>query len=93
MTIIDERDLTRVRGIISDLVQDYQGSKQACNEAYGIVEAFLRRSTAYTRSKLTLPMLESICREAAHLYPLKPNAPLAPRLEPRPSFPFPWLTT
>ena len=93
MTIIDERDLTRVRGIIADLVQDYQGSKRACDEAYRIMESFLRRSTVYTRSQLTLPMLEGICREAAHLYPLEPNAPSAPRLKARAVFPFAWLSS
>ena len=91
MIIIDERDLTRMRGIISELVLDYDGSPRACQEAYRIVEAFLRRSTAYTRSRLTLPVLEGLCREAARLYPLGPEAPRAPRLEARPSFPFPWL--
>jgi hypothetical protein len=92
MTIIDERDLTRMRGIISELVLDYNGSPRARDEAYRIVEAFLRRSTAYTRSQLTLPVLEGLCREVAQLYPRQgPNAPRAPRLQARPSFPFPWL--
>jgi hypothetical protein len=91
MTIIDERDLTRMRGIIAELVLGYDGSPRACDEAYRIVEAFLRRSTAYTRTQLTLPLLEGICREAAQLYPLGPNAPRLPRPQARPSFPFPWL--
>jgi hypothetical protein len=92
-TIIDERDLTRMRGIISELVLDYDGSPRACDEAYRIVEAFLRRSTAYTRTQLTLPILEGLCREAARLYPRGPNAPRPPRLEARSSFPFPWLSS
>jgi hypothetical protein len=91
MAIIDERDLTRVRGIIAELLLDYEDSPRACDEAYRIVEAFLRRSTAYTRSQPTLPVLEGLCRKAAHLYPLGPNALRAARLEARPSFPFPWL--
>ena len=91
MTIIDERDLTRMRGIIAELVLDYEGSPRACEEAYRIVEAFLRRSTAYTRSQLTLPVLEGLCREAARLYPRGPNALRAPRPKARPSYPFPWL--
>ena len=93
MTIIEEGDLVRVRGIIAELVLDYQGSSQASAEAYRIVESFLHRSTAYTRSKLTLPMLEGICREAARLYPLPPNVAQAPRPKARASFPFPWLST
>ena len=92
MSIIDDRDLTRMRGIISELVLDYDGSPRACEEAYRIVEGFLRRSTAYTRSQLTLPILEGICREAARLYPLGPNVLRVPRLKARPSFPFPWLS-
>ena len=91
MTIIDERDLTRMRGIISELVLDYDGSPRAFQEAYRIVEAFLRRSTAYTRTQLTLPVLEGLCREAARLYPRGPDAPRAPRLQARSAFPFPWL--
>jgi hypothetical protein len=43
--------------------------------AYQIVESFLRRSAAYTRSKLTLPMLEGICRDAANLYPPRVSRP------------------
>jgi hypothetical protein len=93
MTTIDDRDLVRVRGIIAERVWDYQGSAQASAEAYRIVEAFLRRSTAYTRSKLTLPMLEGICREAARLYPLAPNVPWAPRTRAKAAFPFPWLSS
>ena len=91
MSIIDDRYLTRMRGIIAELVLDYDCSPRACEEAYRIVEAFLRRSTAYTRSQLSLPILEGLCREAAQLYPRGPNAPRAPRLKARPTFPFPWL--
>jgi len=93
MTTIDERDFVQVRGILSDLVQDYHGSQQAFDAAYRIVESFLLRSTAYTRSKLTLPILEGICREAAHRYPLAPNTPPLPRPEAKASFPFPWFST